>query len=519
VSVSSSQEALEKAGRSAEISESSERAIRRAGQAERIEGNHVTLLRDGPEVFSSWLADIASAERYILLENYIFNNDRIGTQLAEALMARVQAGVEVYVLYDWVGCIGTSRQFWLRMQRAGVKVRAFQPFSWSAPLHTVQRNHRKALTIDGVIGHVGGLCIGDAWAGAEDPETHEQVPPWRDTAVRIAGPAVLELCAAFNETWALCGPPLPARLLEAPAAALLPGAANSAPVRVVSGLPGRSRIYRLTQVLITNATSRIWITDAYFLTPPTMYESLMAAARDGVDVRVLVPGRSDLPWIAWMGRAGYAGLLEAGIRVFEWDGPMLHAKTTVVDGKWCRIGSSNLNLASLLTNWELDILVEDKAFGRSLEEMFERDLSQATELMLRPTRLSLAGQVQGRIQRANNHASPPANDFGRAERRIGVRGRSGAAVARAGALVLGVALRRQYQRSTVSVSMASAVALLGLSGLAFFYPMGVGLALSAVFLWLGVGTFLRALGELAEQRGPRRRRRRGTSSHAASSSP
>lgn len=494
-------------------SSSADRALRRAGEAVRIEGNAVKLLRDGPEVFASWLEDIRRAERFILLENYIINNDRIGMQIADALIERAKAGIEVYVLYDWFGCLATSRQFWLRLQHAGIKVRAFAPFSWGAPLHSAQRNHRKSLAVDGIIGHVGGLCIGDAWAGTEDPESHEKIAPWRDTAVRVAGPAAYELGLAFDETWSICGPPLPTRLFEVPPP--LPESAGpfESPVRVVSGLPGRSRIYRLTQVLFTNATEKLWITDAYFLTPPTMYEALVAAARDGVDVRVLVPGRSDLPWIAWAGRAGFLGLLEAGVRVFEWDGPMLHAKSTVVDGKWARVGSSNLNLASLLTNWELDVVVEDATFGKAMEEMFLRDLSSSTELVLKQSRL----RSHKKIARAEPASASADDHTARQQKRLAMRGRSGAAVARAGALVLGVALRRQYQRSAVSVAMASAVALIGLSVIAFLYPYGVGLTLSILCLWLGVGALLRAVGEALGGTEPRRKRRRTTSHSGANS--
>lgn len=496
-----------RSGKDPLASSSADRALRRAGQAERIDGNAVKLLRDGPEVFAAWLADIKRAERFILLENYIVNNDRIGTQIADALIERSKAGVDVYVLFDWFGCIATSRQFWLRLQHAGIKVRAFSPFSWGAPLHSAQRNHRKSLAIDGVIGHVGGLCIGDAWAGLEDPETREKIAPWRDTAVRIAGPAAHELCLAFDETWSICGPPLPSKIIEAPTYLPEPADECTAPVRVVSGLPTRSRIYRLTQVLFTNATERLYITDAYFLTPPAMYEALVAAARDGVDVRVLVPGRSDLPWIAWAGRAGFLGLLEAGVRVFEWDGPMLHAKTTVVDGRWSRIGSSNLNIASLLTNWELDVVVEDAAFGQKMEQMFLHDLANSTELVLKPTRLR-----RTRIARADaSNPSHGRDGTAKAQKRLALRGRSGSAMARAGALVLGVALRRQFQRSAVSVSTAAGVLLTGLSLLAFFYPLGIAMTLSVLSLWLGMGALLRALGEWLGGQEPRRKRKHGKS--------
>jgi cardiolipin synthase len=500
--------------------DASDRVLRRAAEATRIPGNALTLLRDGPEVFAAWLGDIATAQRFILLENYIFSSDRIGTKIAEALIARARAGIEVYVLYDWFGCLETSRQFWLRMKHSGVKVRAFQPFSFSAPLHSVQRNHRKALCIDGVIGHIGGVCIGDAWAGGLEVEGAEPVPPWRDTAVRIVGPAAFELCLAFDDTWGMCGPALPSRLFEPPeplAAEDTLKETERAPVRVVAGLPARSRIYRLTQVLFTNATSRIWVTDAYFLTPPAMYEALVSAARDGVDVRVLVPGRSDLPWIAWMGRAGYAGLLEAGVRVFEWDGPMLHAKSTVVDGKWCRIGSSNLNLASLLTNWELDVVIEDSGFSAAMEQMFLRDLGQATELVLRATRLRVSIQRADEPEKKSSADSTGQTNLKEGRRRA-LPGRPGAAVARAGAIMLGAALRRQYERSTVSVSMAAAFTLLGLAALAFFYPTGFSLGLAVMLLWLGLGALLRAITELFQRRSRKRRRRRNSAHGGGSSS-
>lgn len=518
------------------------RALRRAGEASLIEGNTVTLLRDGPAVFGSWLEDIAAAQRFVLIENYIFRNDRISNRIAEALIARVQAGVEVCLLYDWLGCLGTSRTLWLRLRHGGVKVRAFRPMRLVDPLTGLKRNHRKVLCIDGTIGHVGGLCVGDAWAG--DPE--RGIPPWRDTAVRIAGPAAAELCMAFDETWSQAGPALPQRLLgpvlsdsspapseepqepqesssgRTPGGPLVPAtieestACAGAPVRVVSGLPGRSRIFRLTQVLLANAAKSIWITDAYFLTPPTMYEALIAAARDGVDVRVLVPGRSDLPWIAWMGRAGYLGLLEAGVRMFEWEGPMLHAKTTVVDGRWCRIGSSNLNLASLLTNWELDVLIEDRGVGTAMERMFLADLASSRELEVRSRRL------RGAIQRGPVPSSPdvlaaaqarePTSQPDKAPRpgppSVPVSDRAHAAVARAGAMVLGAALRRRLERTAWTISLVSALLLAGIGALGLRWPTEAGWVVAVLALWLALGAMARAVADYRTAHRSARRSRR-----------
>lgn len=502
------------ASRSAELTA---RALRRASEAERIAGNAVTLLCDGPQVFSSWLYDIEHAQHFILLENYIFSGDRIGNRIAQALIARAQAGVEVYVLYDWFGSLGTSSELWARMTRVGINVRACQPFAFTAPIASLRRNHRKALCIDGVIGHVGGLCIGDAWAGDFEHQGQGD-PPWRDTALRFAGPAAAELCLAFDDTWSRSGPSLPPRLFHAlhghgPARVSLrstdlehlsisapdcPCVSMTAPVRVIPGVPWRSRIYRLTQVLLASAAERIWITDAYFLTPTPMYEALLAAARDGVDVRVLVPGRSDLPWIRWAGHAGFAALLEAGIKIYEWRGPMLHAKTMVVDGKWARIGSSNLNLASLFTNWELDVVVEDPAFGAAMEDQFLRDLGMATQLVLNDRRVRTRSSPSGELKRkAAAKNGIPAS----------MRGRPGRAVARAGALMLGVALRRPYERSPVSLSMALTAILCMLAGVGILYPTQLGWVVTAVCGWLALGSLLRAVAAATDPGRPRRHRR------------
>jgi len=509
------------------MAEADDRALRRAGEATIIAGNTVTLLRDGPAVFGAWLRDIEAAQSFILFENYIFRSDQIGEKLASALIARAQAGVQVYMLYDWFGCLATSRSLWRRMARAGVKVRRFRPLYFTDPLQALQRDHRKLMCVDGVIGHVGGLCVGDAWAG--DPQ--HAVPPWRDTAVRIEGPAAAALCACFAETWSEAGSPLPARLVEPPVPAPLaasptaetPGGERredspcaGAPLRVVAGSPGRSRIYRLTQVLLARAAARIWITDAYFLTPPTMYEALLAAARDGVDVRVLVPGRSDLPWISWLGRSGFAGLLQAGVRVFEWEGPMLHAKTTIVDGTWSRVGSSNLNLASLLTNWELDVLIEDAGFAEAMEKMFLADLKKSRELMLRPHRtrhrvlpIATTPQLEDapKAEVVPAAAAPTATAAARRKKRT-ARGTAREELARAGAAVLGGALRRQFEPSTWTVSLVLALLMLliGLAGLRWTGVLGATVAI--VCLWLAFGALLHAFAKYRRGRSHSHRRSR-----------
>ena len=158
--------------------------------------------------------------------------------------------------------------------------------------------------------------------------------------------------------------------------------AGDVSIRVVEGEPGRSRIYRLSQFVAVGVERRLWITDPYFVAPPAMSEALAAAARDNVDVRILVPAYNNWPVVGGFSRAGYRPLLEAGVRVFEWEGPMIHAKTAVADGIWTRIGSSNLNLASLLSNWELDVAILDRSVGAVMEEVFLRDLASSVEVGL-----------------------------------------------------------------------------------------------------------------------------------------
>ena len=178
-----------------------------------------------------------------------------------------------------------------------------------------------------------------------------QVPPWRDTGVALRGPVVAELETAFAQSWGEIGDALPA-LAPAPASAEPIGDVS---LRVIATQPATAGMYRLDQLIAAMARKTLWLTDAYFVGIAPYVQALVAAARDGVDVRLLVPGSSDIPAVAGMSRSGYRPLLKAGIRVFEWNGSMLHAKTAVADGQWARVGSSNLNIASWLGNHELDV--------------------------------------------------------------------------------------------------------------------------------------------------------------------
>ena len=331
-----------------------DRAAARIADSELRLGNAVTLLRDAQENYPAWLQAIRAAERVIHFENFIFADDETGRAFARALAERAAAGVKVRVLYDWLGSSGRALPgFWARLERSGVEVRVFNPPRLSAPFW-IRRNHRKLLTADGRVGFVSGLCVSDSWPG-------RATAAWRDTGLALKGPLVADLDWAFAESWALAGAPIASE--ELPDPDLIP-AAGIVPARVISGRPGTYRTYRLDQFIAATAQRNLWLTDAYFVATTSYVQALAEAARDGVDVRLLVPGSSDVQILQPIVRAGYRPLIEAGIRVFEWNGPMLHAKTAVADGRWSRVGSTNLNIASWATNWELDVVVEDDGLRR-----------------------------------------------------------------------------------------------------------------------------------------------------------
>lgn len=351
-----------------------DRALDRACAARTIPGNTVRPLARGPETLDRMLALIAGAQRTVHFENYIIRSDRTGRRFAAALREAAVRGAAVRVLYDAVGCRGTRRAYWRALREAGVEVRAFHPLNPFRPLRSIRRDHRKYVAVDAATAIVGGMCIGDEWAG--DPDRGRE--PWRDSAVELTGPAVSALDLIFHRLWVQGGGDPPAERVPAQ-----PDAAGDALVRVIDGVPGRLRLVRAVELLAASAAYRLWVTDAYLVPPISLYATLLSAARAGVDVRILVPGRTDLPVVRALTRVGYRELLEAGARIWEWRGPMLHAKTVVVDDRWFKVGSSNLNPSSLVSNYELDLLVEDENAVVVAARQFRRDLASSVEIVLR----------------------------------------------------------------------------------------------------------------------------------------
>ena len=339
-------------------------------------GNAVQLLLDGDQNYPRWLQAIDAARRTIHLEMYIVHNDGIGRRFRDALVARAKDGVTVRVLYDWFGALRPSSfRFWAPLVRAGGEVRVVNAPRFHTLLNLGSRDHRKLLTVDGRVAYIGGLCIGDDWLG--DPT--RQIPAWRDTAVELRGPAVAEAELAFAGAWATWGEGLPPGTVPAHEDIRAEGDVS---VRVVATSPDRTTLYRLELAALAAANERIWLTDAYFMGTAVYIESLSAASRHGVDVRLLVPNNSDVPWVGNMSRTLYRRLLDAGVRIFEWNGPMIHAKTAVADQRFVRVGSTNLNLSSWVGNWELDVVIEHAGLAAQMEEIYDRDLRNATEIVI-----------------------------------------------------------------------------------------------------------------------------------------
>ena len=281
------------------------------------------------------------------------------------------------MLYDWFGSLGTSRGFWRYLRAAGVEVRSFHRPQFVDVVTNISRNHRKLVVADGSRAILGGLCIGCEWTGERDSGGQ----PWRDTAVDVRGPAAAVLDQTFVNLWEMTGGEVPP---DQVAGVVAPE--GEAEVRVISGEPGRERAYRVIELLAVGSVERLWITDAYLIAPPRLFQALRDSARDGVDVRLLVPGSSDVPLIRNITRIGYRDLLRSGVRIYEWDGPMLHAKSIMCDNRWVRIGSSNLNPSSLIGNYELDVLIEDPGLAHAMEDQFRHDMARSREVASRPVR-------------------------------------------------------------------------------------------------------------------------------------
>jgi cardiolipin synthase len=472
----------------------------RAAGAPVVPDNALKLQFEGPLTFDAWIDAIDKAERFVHFENYILRDDRVGRAFRDAMVAKARQGVPVRVLYDWIGCWATPGRYWKVFRDAGVEVRAFNRPSGRDPFGVLQRDHRKVVCVDGGLAFVGGFCVGEEWAGKGNEA------PWRDTGVEIVGPAAASAARSFERVWALAGSPVPDELRVTPED--IP-AAGDVPVWVIEGAPGRSRVYRTLQLVAAYAQRRIWITDPYFVAPRPVAEALGAAARDGVDVRILLPAHNNWPWVRSLSRGGYRFLMESGVRLFEWQGPMIHAKTAVADGIWSRVGSSNLNNASLLGNFEIDVSVLDEAFASQMEGLFLADLASSVEIVLPRRHLSLYRAAE---QDANDEPAPkaplephhslpwlphrpPGSNRGK-----GTGWKLANLVRASTSLGSAIAGNRALGREDRTLLGTLAFFMVVLALVAGFFPVAIGWIVAAIAGWLGIVTGVRAFVQSREAR-------------------
>ncbi len=449
-----------------------DQAFSRTAGAPLVGGNAIRLLKDGCENYPIWLEQIRSAKHWIHFETYILHEDKIGKVFAEALCERARAGVKVRLLIDWLGnMMKTTPKFWRMLRQAGVEARSFGYPTIDSPLGWVSRDHRKSLIVDGRVAFVSGLCVGDDWTD----DGHEAQ---RDTGVMIQGPAVADVEAAFAESWATTGKPVPVE--ELPAPDTIPQAGNVA-MRVIATMPSTWGVFKLDQLVASVARKTLWVTDAYFVGVSAYINALIAAAKDGVDVRLLVPGTVDVFGVGAMSRAGYRTLLEGGVRIFEWNGVMIHAKTAVADGRWARVGSTNANITSWFGNWELDVAVEDAGFGEQMMAMFEKDLANSTEVVL----------TARKMRSAERRKTARLEDWR-------TRGKTTRRAAAAGAIrmgrTLGAALTKHRPVGAAEAYSLfwSSLIFLGLGLLALKYPKAIAVPLGVLAVWFAVSGLIQS---------------------------
>jgi cardiolipin synthase len=341
------------------------------------EGNLVTILKNGVEIFPAMLSAIRDAKRTINLEFYIYWDGEIGRKFAEALAEKARAGVAVKVVLDAVGSAQMSRSLVDFMARNGIDMEWYHPLRWYTLSTLNHRTHRKLLIVDGRIGFSGGVGIADDWLGDADSKNH-----WRDTVAQVEGPVVTQMQSAFMDNWVKSRGELLTGLDYFPP--LAPIGPHLTQVLKSSPAEGSSTVKLLYIISIVSAVKSIYISNAYFVPDADTTRALEGAVRRGVDVRVIVPGEfTDVPIVRQASRWHYELLLRRGIRIFEYQPTMMHAKTMVVDGAWTTIGSSNFDDRSFRLNDEVNINIYNDDLAAQMETMFHADLARSEEVTLR----------------------------------------------------------------------------------------------------------------------------------------
>lgn len=341
-----------------------------------LQGGETTILQNGDAFFPAMLEAIRKAEDSVNFEVYIFEPDEIGRQFIDAFKERARAGVEVRLLLDGFGGIKMTKRYRDELSEAGVKVARFRPVGLRNLVRFYKRTHRRAIVIDGRVGFTGGAAVSKKWKGNVKNE-HE----WRDSMTRVTGPMVSGIQSAFATNWVYCCGEVIAGPRFFPTLERGPGPCG---VSVISSPSDALQPIRLLfWVSFINAQQRLWICNSYFIPDNRLRAAAIERAKSGVDVRILVPGNeTDAIPVQAAGRSYYEELLSAGIRIFEYQPAMMHAKTMVVDGAWSIVGSANLDERSMELNEENVLGIADKEFAQSIERGMTADIERSDEILL-----------------------------------------------------------------------------------------------------------------------------------------
>jgi cardiolipin synthase A/B len=345
-------------------------------------GNKVTLLVDGPATYAAMSKLIQNATDHVNFETFTYEDDATGRGFADILLQKAAQGVQVNLIYDAVGSLQTSSSFFRHLRGSGIQVLEFNPINPVAArgrwLQTItHRDHRKLLIGDGAVAITGGVNITSDYSASISESSHREKDklPWRDTDVQIEGPAVAEFQRLFMDTWKReNGPELAKKNYFPP----LKQAGNEL-VRVIGSTPGRlSRTtYMMYLAAISCALNTIHLTSPYFVPDEQMLNALTDAAKRGVDVKIILPAKSDSEMAFYAGRSHYSQLLSSGVKLYEHRNTILHAKTAVIDGVWSSVGSTNMDLWSFLRNDEVNAVILGREFANQMEAMFIRDIENS----------------------------------------------------------------------------------------------------------------------------------------------
>ncbi|MFL9926236.1 cardiolipin synthase [Herbaspirillum lusitanum] len=355
-----------------------------------VTGNKISLLIDGPATYASMFAAIKDARQHINMETYIMEDDDVGHQFAQALINKQKSGVQVNLMYDSVGSLSTPRGFFQPMIDSGIKVLEFNPINPAVARkdwEVNQRDHRKLLIVDGKTAFVGGINISSVYSAGSFSKSRKpkrdadaKDVPWRDTQVRVDGPVVAEFQKLFMETWQKQHGPDLGEHAYFPTVA----PAGNDIVRAIGSAPDEpySVIYATFISAINHAEAKVYLTNAYFVPDPQLREALKNAVARGVDVRLILPSKSDSSLVFYASRSFYDELLRDGVKIYERQDALLHSKTALIDDVWSTVGSTNLDWRSFVFNQEINAVILGTQFGAQMQTMFQRDLDASKEITL-----------------------------------------------------------------------------------------------------------------------------------------